>query len=237
MSEGIVVASDLTQEWLLPWWWEHYQKHNTHPVCFIDLGMSHEMKEWCRQKGKWIPLVDIKPFFDEIEEDFNFSIAQKEDLPSSLAQEWENVFDSQVWAYRNVWFKKPLACLLSPYSKSIWIDLDCEIRGSIASLFPLCENPSEISAAKVFFHFNSGVFVFKKEAPIIRDWAIQSIQNNHLFSGDEEVLSSIIENKKLPIQELPLIYNWSRLYPDNPDAVILHWHGKYGKAVINHQIT
>ena len=54
--DGIIVGADLTQEWLLPWWWEKYRKNNSYPLAFIDLGMSFEMKDWCRARGEHIPL-------------------------------------------------------------------------------------------------------------------------------------------------------------------------------------
>ncbi len=31
MSRGVLVASDQTLEWMLPWWWRHYKKHNNFP--------------------------------------------------------------------------------------------------------------------------------------------------------------------------------------------------------------
>ena len=54
--DGIVVGADLTQEWLLPWWWSHYSRFNSLPVAFIDFGMSDEMKKWCQERGELIPL-------------------------------------------------------------------------------------------------------------------------------------------------------------------------------------
>ncbi len=44
--EGVIVASDLSQEWLLPWWWDHYKNFNNFPVTFVDLELSNKMKTW-----------------------------------------------------------------------------------------------------------------------------------------------------------------------------------------------
>ncbi len=50
-GDGVMTGADSTQEWLLPWWWEHYAKHNDCPVAFADFGMSAEMRAWCGQRG------------------------------------------------------------------------------------------------------------------------------------------------------------------------------------------
>ena len=55
-SSGILVATDKQIEWMLPWWWHHYSKHNRYPVVFVDLGMTETAKAWCRQRGKLISL-------------------------------------------------------------------------------------------------------------------------------------------------------------------------------------
>ena len=223
--EGIIVASDMTQEWLLPWWWSHYSRHNSHPVSFVDFGMSFEMKKWCKERGELLPLHVADIF-----------VSERQEISSSLVREWESDNGKQFWSNRNAWFKKPLACLLSPYQKSIWIDLDCEIKGSIKTLFSLCENTAGIAIAREVVGFNSGVIVFKRRIALIETWASKSLDENHTFFGDQDILSKIIEEENIEVTELSPIYNWSRFYESNLNAVILHWHGPHGKSVITHQI-
>ena len=50
--KGIIVASDMQQEWLLPWWWEHYTRFNSFPVAFIDFGMSKERENGVKSEGR-----------------------------------------------------------------------------------------------------------------------------------------------------------------------------------------
>ena len=47
--------------------------------------------------------------------------------------------DDAFWQCRNAWFKKPLACLQSPFKRTIWVDLDCEVRRELGELFALGE--------------------------------------------------------------------------------------------------
>ena len=51
-GDGVIVGSDYSQEWLLPWWWENYTKHNRYPVTFVDFGLSQEPIELCRSLTK-----------------------------------------------------------------------------------------------------------------------------------------------------------------------------------------
>ncbi len=228
LKEGVIIGSDLTQEWILPWWWHHYKKSNQYPVTFIDFGMSSNAKAWCQTRGELIrlPVADI-------------FVAEKHEIEPSSVHSWEGTFGNDFWIRRNAWFKKPLACLLSPYHTSIWIDLDCEIRGSIQTLFNYADHPSGIALAKDIHDpigsgkgYNSGVIVFKHGIPLIETWADEAFDANHLYAGDQDILTSIIVDKNLAISELPLIYNWSRYSKENPDALIYHWHGRHGKTVI-----
>jgi hypothetical protein len=229
-GDGVIVGSDLAQEWLLPWWWDHYAESNTHPVTFVDFGMSAEMQQWCRERGSYLklPVADI-------------FVSEKEEIDPALISDWEKGFGSKFWNCRSAWFKKPSACLLSPYHRSVWIDLDCEVRGSIKELFPLCDHETGISMSTEWeesrkIGYNSGVIVFKHGLPLIEAWADLSFEKNSDFRGDQEALSHIIEQQQLRILELPPIYNWRRVYKENPQAVIQHWHGDYGKSYIHHQI-
>lgn len=227
---GIVVGADITQEWLLPWWWSHYSRFNSHPVAFIDLGMSDEMKKWCQERGDLIrlPVADI-------------FVAERETIDPTLVQEMETACGNSFWPSRSAWFKKPLACLLSPFQTSIWIDLDCQILGPLNELFlhlePLAMVKEQFDLSSEKVSYNAGVIVFKNGIPAIEDWADRSFEHNHQFRGDQDVLNALIHERNFSIAELPQIYNWSRLKEKNPEAIILHWHGPQGKSEIAHQIA
>jgi hypothetical protein len=225
-KSGIVVGADLTQEWLLPWWWKHYSTYNAYPVVFVDFGMSEKMKAWCLAHGEFIPLLVADIF-----------VADKHEMDPALVEEMENVCGKKFWSCRHAWFKKPLACLQSPFHKSMWIDLDCQICGPVNRLFDLCEESLAIAKDTCHsFSYNSGVMIFKHGLDLIETWADQAFKRNHEFRGDQDLLVAIIQEQNITITEIPAIYNWSRCSPANSDAVILHWHGPQGKSEITHQI-
>src|SRR3989344_4082771 len=232
-EDGILVGADITQEWILPWWWEHYQKHATHPVAFVDLGLSFPMKEWCRERGELICLRVVDDF-----------VKEKEEVDPQVAKALEEDVGKQFWDCRKAWFKKPLACLQSPFRRTVWIDVDCEIRGKFQKLFDYAEKAPGIALAKDqcdsaehYPIYNSGVIVFRRDIELIVKWARRSLELNHAFRGDQEVLSKMIAEENIAISEIPLIYNWSRCQKDHTPALLLHWHGVYGKFVIRSQMN
>lgn len=241
-AEGVIVGTDLSQEWLLSWWWSHYTKYNHHPVVFIDFGMTTQMKQWCQTKGD---LIRLEPA--------DFFVKEKEEIDPSLAENWERKYGEQVWISRDAWFKKPFACLKSPFKKTLWIDLDCQIKGSVAPLFLFSDHPSQIALAKdraasshpnqqgldceSRFIYNSGVISFEKGAPLIQLWAHESKKRNGFFRTDQDLLSQLIFEQSLEICELPPIYNWTIGYGENPDSVIDHWVGEIGKLVLRNQLV
>ncbi len=214
-SHGILVASDKNQEWLLKWWWKRYIRHNNHPVAFVDFGMTHEMAEWCKEKGSLIP--------------FSYSI--KVSSHKKILNETQSIYGKEIINTRNFWFKKPLAFTLTPFEKTIWLDLDCEVLGSLAPLFAY----KNIALAKEITNlslYNSGVIVYKKNSSLIKKWAKESEKASEHFIGDQELLSFLIHTKKIKVDELPPEYNWRMCKGININAQIIHWVGIWGKEII-----
>jgi len=227
-EEGIIVGTDGRLEWLLPWWWEHYSKHNTRPVAFLNFGMSKEKKNWCRERGR---LIEV-PIYDEI-------AAPKEEISTEYVAQWEEQEGRQFWECRSAWFKKPFACILSPFKKTVWVDLDCEIRDDISPLFSmngLALNKREDQTTLGIQEYSSGVISFSWGDPLIEKWANRSLHESAAFRGDQELLSWIIHEEKSVIHLIEERYNWSRTKGDVPGIIIYHWHGEKGRAYIAHEL-
>jgi hypothetical protein len=227
-ENGVLIGSDECLEWLLPWWWENYSRFNSFPVAFADFGMSEEMRAWCQERGELIDLT-----FPDMYGASNalFSLFMLEQMD-----------DDAFLQSRNAWFKKPLACLQTPFKRTIWIDMDCEVRGKLGELFAIGEQHLALtqdacsSYSTTYPIYNSGVFAFPRELPVIQEWAELAIEHNYMFLGDQDLLSWIIDQKKLEVA-MPKIFNWSRLWEPNPEAVVLHWHGPEGKEQISKMIA
>jgi hypothetical protein len=223
---GIVVGCDANQEWLLEWWWKHYSLHNNYPVAFVDFGMSERSAAWCRERGVF---VSLPPVFSPLKP-----------VAPEKKEQWEFRAGDGIWPFRTAWFKKPLAFLHSPFPTACWIDLDCEIRGSLAPLFDSLEGGADLAIVREpesvqendfaqnlilpgEVTYNSGVVVFRRGAPLFSLWANISLEQNCEFMGDQNALSRLIYLHEPPLVELPSIYNWKKDLGLNLEAVILHY--------------
>ncbi len=232
LLHGILCGTDSVQEWLLPWWWSRFRDHNDLPVTFCDFGMSAEARLWCEERGSIIDIV-----FDPEQ------IASQERIRTDLIGKWEAIYGPGVWLARNTWFKKPLALAQTPYLKTLWIDLDCEILAPLSDLFETCtpELPialvrEPISSHLPCFHpdvkYNSGVIAYQHGAAVIEEWAAEAIRSNHLFWGDDPLLSHLISHERIEVNEISEIWNWRMNYGFCMHAKIYHWVGSGGKGYI-----
>lgn len=224
-GDGVIVATDEKQEWMLKWWWNHYSKQNSYPVTFFDLGMSKSAHNWCASKGNVLsfsfPEGWIKP---------------KEDISEKHRLEWEKKYPGDLWEGRTEWFAKPFILLKSPYKRTIWMDLDCEVRRPINKLFDFANKGERFSILKFKIDdlevYNTGVIVTHHGSTIPQKWAKNTQENNQNHFGDETVLMEMLEKEKIEITPHPLIYNWPTILPQDKDTVIRHHAGGYGKSRI-----
>lgn len=227
MTKGILIGCDQNQQWMLPWWWKHYSQHNNYPVAFVDFGMSAEAKKWCQSKGHWISLDAPKNF-----------VFPKTLIASDLSTEWEKIYGKDLWQEREKWFYKPFALAQTPFDETIWVDLDCEITGSLAPLFHKIHVHSKMALALESEQtiYNSGVIAYHRNSPLLQQWTDLSYRHNDQFLGDQDVLTFIINQENIEVTELPSKYNWVVREGINFEAIILHWAGKWGKEVIRRQV-
>ncbi len=231
MSQGVLVGCDRNQEWLLPWWWEHYSRHNAYPVAFMDFGMSEEGKTWCRHRGQYLRLKPTKA-----------RILGKNQLPPATQSSWENHYGRKIWSRRRIWFKKPFALLQSPFEKTIWLDLDCQVRKSLEPLF-IClvlgadialkrdsEEIQRLHRSKHFIlpeetNYDCGLIAYCSQAPILSQWVEEIVQRNQNYVFDQQALSRALMKYPHSLFELPESSNWSAANGPNSNALVYHFHG------------
>ncbi len=231
-KRGVICGTDQSLEWILPWWWSRYSAYNTFPVTFCDFGMSQEAKAWCQERGEVVSIL-----FDRS------AVTSIENIAPDKVASWEGIYGKGIWQGRPYWFQKPFAFLESPYERSIWIDLDCEILTSIAPLFEYFEKEAELGIVRDFlfshlprFHpevaYNSGIVVFEHGSKLIQTWAEEALRSNHLFWGDDPLLAHLINTLRIPVIEIPEIWNWRLSQGFNLNVNIVHWTGTGGKGYI-----
>lgn len=237
-TQGVIVGCDRHQEWLLPWWWHHYSRHNAYPVTFVDFGMSAQSIAWCSKRGGLLTMS-------------SWNTIQEQEISPSHKIAWESQYGKGIWSRRSVWFKKPLALLQSPFSRGLWLDLDCQVKGILEPIFKTLSFGAEVGVVKepVFMQdyerkqgrllpgevsYNSGVIVFRQNADIIHHWITELTEYNEIHAGDQAALSrAIFRHCPCPDSiELPPEYNWLRLMGPNPESLIHHFTGSPGKQEI-----
>ncbi|MBI3236108.1 MAG: hypothetical protein HYZ48_00085 [Chlamydiales bacterium] len=242
IQEGVLCGADKHQEWLLPWWWSRYTDHNSYPVAFCDFGMSPGARAWCKERGevidiacdtKWVVPVD-HALMERIDITQNF---YKKNLSKS------KLYPDSVSRMRKAWFKKPFAFLETPFQKTVWIDLDCEILASLSFLFDLCQKEDFLGLVRepdrshlpLFdsqILYNGGVIVYSQNLEKIRIWAQEAILLNGQFFADDHVLSHLISRNRWEVDEIPEVWNWRVSYGMNLNVQIVHWMGDGGKEII-----
>ncbi len=231
MNQGVIVGCDQKQEWMLPWWLSHFRTHNDLPVAFIDFGMTSHAKAWCEGHGTLISLEAPQGF-----------VYPKAHISKELAESWEKKYGSHLWSARGQWFYKPFALLQTPFKETIWLDLDCETLGPVGHLFQKLHRHSRMALACdntgpfEEVGYNSGVIVYDVKSPLLIHWALSCVRKNNQFLGDQEVLTHLIHEGHIEVAELPDKYNWVVKNGINPEAIVLHWSGSWGKQAIRNRI-
>lgn len=215
MKEEVITGCNKEQEWLLSWWWSHYSEHNNYPVAFLDFGMSEKAKAWCQERGRLItPQLPFDPY------DKAPTCQQTIDL-------WEGFYSKDVWIARKAWLQKPFGLFHAQADWNLWVDLDCEIMGSLSHIFAASQENVDIAIVEEpeKTSYNSGVILFPKNSPIITAWMEEVYHNSDLYPGDQDALYAALQKKEYKIGILPPEYNWLASQDINLYALIFHWAG------------
>jgi len=229
-TQGILTAADERMEWLLPWWWERVREHNQLPIAVVDFGMSHFGKAFCEERGILLP----------------FSLDDPLDTSTPHAEKWAPICGEIFFENRKRWMLKPFAFQLTPFERTLWLDLDCEVLASLDLLFTLegdfwlaQENEPSLRRAREEkliaedeMLYNSGVIVYSQGSSIIKQWGEMVIEEGEDFWSDQHVLSRMIHRDEIPVGVLSSNYNWRMTGGLNLHAVIIHWVGSWGKEYI-----
>jgi hypothetical protein len=139
------------------------------------------------------------------------------------------------------WYKKPFACITSPFMYTIYMDNDCQVMGDVS---PLLDYAKPVGLAlDIVTRWTSGnvpvqggVIAYMHGASLISQWAKDTPENSFYFRGDQEILQAMISNNKCDFLEMPERFNWVRGRGANSQALINHWTGDEGKQIIREQI-
>jgi hypothetical protein len=231
---GVLTGCDRAQEALLPWWYAHFRAHNPDlPVTFADFGLSEQARRFAAERGQVIEVQGCQVGL----------------LAEERERRWSPRWRGELGQIRQQWFKKPFACLASPYAHTLWLDADCQVRGDLSPLFvflslgyELALVPEPLRGQRVAqaegytrygeTSYSSGVVAFAPHSSVIAAWAKRTEEESGSFLGDQNALSLEIFLLKPPLFELPEAYNWRMEDGPNPEALILHYNGDARTALL-----
>lgn len=135
------------------------------------------------------------------------------------------------------WFLKPFALKMTTFKKTIFMDVDVEVRGSLYDLFEY--NGFSVSYDKVNNFstvpnpVNTGVIIYDSPNELIDRWCEKTITDFRKFRSDQDVLDSI-DKKFTP---LPHDIHWLRIMGQNDRALLYHFTGPIGKKIIRDKMA
>lgn len=234
-SQGIITGCDQSQEWMLKWWLEHAEKNAGMPLSFVDFGLSKSACIYLKNRG--INVLDgssiLKPFLTKSHYSY----------PSSWIEKWKRESTSQ----RPFYFAKPLACLLSPYDQTLWVDLDCKIVQTPKQAFSYIDPnfgmtmslDSEQTAInwqeqglidKGSVAYQAGVIAFNKDSSLMLTWKQLCLSSYDTEYSEQTAIINYLHRNKKTLQLLPSFFN--HLNPHQHQKVSIahyggHWHKLY----------
>ena len=231
-SQGVICGVDCSQFWLLSFFLDRYFQFNQYPITIFDFGLNQWQKSWIEAKFSLKAIECIDGWIKDASE-----VGFKEKAV------WEETHGLEFWSHREKWFKKPFACIKSPYEQTVWLDLDCEVLGPINGLFEALQQHSLALALDpkeskgLYPIYNSGVIGFKKTAKVISLWAEKSLVLNDVFRGDQDLLSFLIHQEAVYLHVVSEIYNCSYKSKNAEKCMIMHWMGSSAKNLLREKIA
>ncbi|MCB1106975.1 MAG: hypothetical protein KDK76_02645 [Chlamydiia bacterium] len=240
VDKGILTGCDERQEWLLIWWWKNLTKFNAYPITFCDFGMSPSARAWCASKGNVI--TQSKEMFPI--KNINEQVANPP---------WKDTITPRMWDHRPIWFYKPLVLPKTPYKRTLWMDPDCEVKGSIEPLMDLPLGKDRFAIRKTSEEDNegarkmgylspgvsgvqAGVILYEKDTPVIPAWIDRFLHNHPNEFSDEHCLDHLLHDHPFEITHFSPLYNSTEFNPPNPNAIIHHHSSAKQKRILLQKI-
>jgi hypothetical protein len=194
-------------EWMLPWWFDNYSRHNGLPVVFADFGMSDRALVWCRARGE----VVRNPFcvaHEHLAKPFMllqspFAMTMWIDLDGEVRGAIDDAFGA------------------------------CEAEVAVVPNNPGAFDPIQAGVLVV----RHGSEIVREWAALCRDWKRLDrirIATRHF---DQSLLAHIWRAKPGAFTPLDGRWNLGRQFEPADDTVIHHWWGRDGKHHIRSVVT
>lgn len=210
----VILLADRDQQWLLPWWWHHFQSANRRlGVTVYSKGMSGEAISWAESKGLAVQEIGCR-------------------LPDGCATWFYKPF-----AIRQSQKKRVVFCDLDCEVRGSLLPLFHWCKEGIT----LGQDLHPVGRHRKLFregcYFNSGLIAVDPKADIIRQWGDEIERLHGIMRSDQEILNLTLYEQETLVVSLPEHFHQLRLDGDHEDAKVMHWTGPDGKAHIRRAMS
>ena len=136
-----------------------------------------------------------------------------------------------------LWHVKPFVLKTTTFKKTVYMDWDVEVRGSLYDMFDYdgfaisydkVNNFSTVSKP-----INAGVIIYDSPNKLIDRWCERTITDFRKYRADQDILDSM-DKKFIPI---PPEIHWLRIMGENKTSLLYHYTGPIGKKIIRDKIA
>lgn len=216
--------------------WNHKISHDEGVVVLADANVEWMLPWWFARYRRF----NAKPvqFVDNGMSRAGVAFCKAHGLHLSLRQRSPDMEPLPGWS------AKPAAILSSPFRRTLYMDLDCEVLSNLDHVFALAHDGLHVhrdipwektEAFKSRFGadeiaYNSGVVAVSHGHSLVEKWAAAIALDPRKYFGDQDYLTEL--SRANPIQFLPSEDNNLRLDPYCSAASIRHHTGPAGKAKV-----
>jgi len=144
---------------------------------------------------------------------------------------------------------KPFVLVKSPWRQTIWLELDCEVRGNVECLLKYGQGATGL----MFDHYykrqlgagsppdeplySTGLIVTVNGDKLIPEWCKDTLTRYRQFRNDGDTMKATLWRLKYKPNDIPNELHRVRCEGNHPEALTMHWSGRQGKEIIRRQIA
>lgn len=209
LDRCFLTGCDANTEWMLPWFFKNYFKHNKTPIVFADFGVSDATRAWVYQVSGVADMFEVEK-------------------QSSTGWFYKPQAMYSVRAKELCWLDTDIHVLG---------DMSGVFNHIEDNRLAMVEDKPWSAQFKEKWH-NSGVVAMRDRPHIMAEWitACRKTKNRGDQEVLHDILNQSPIKRMTHVTDLPNKYNWLRLQiergQDSHEKLAMHWTGKKGKDQI-----
>ncbi len=216
-GQGVIVGLDAGREWLMPWWFDTFRRHNDLPVAFADFGMTAAMRDWCADRGSVVDVADAPVPAAALRRPFAVLRAPFEEI---------------LWLEPECEVRGAVGPLLA-----------LSREGGVA-LMPAATDRAVAAEAGDGRSAPSGgapawdgaMLAIRHGHSLATDWAAEVVARGSEQENDREALARVIARRGYAVRPIPLTLASDQHGGPGAAAAVCRWTGEDGQAALRERL-